>query len=707
MKILKKTDSMALSVLFFGASLLFLTFGILRAVRVDITFDEATTYLNYLNGDLFSVFNFISTNNHFLNTLLARIFCFFGGNAEWVLRLPSLLGYVLYLAFSILILRKLSNKIIAAAGFLILNLNPYVMDFFSLCRGYGLSLGLMMAGFYFFVAFVEDLFEQKPEAFRDLTWSLGFAACSVLANLALLNVYIGLVFMTVVLFVVLNRKKPGIGVILPGGRESSVLKKILGPVLILFILFFNLILIAQDFIFSEKFTAPLAVRISGSDFNQENRQASVISGVSLFHINLPFDLQDDAWTFNRASYLTAIKFIIPLSGLDKIEAIEIQIGQERFRYGPQTIRKWVSARTKDYHVLISDKSVSLRRSRFPPVNMVINWGGDRPFFLSILGRAVLVFGFFAVIILVAILLGRLLNLLKILTKEQYRPLASISLALAALEAYPIFLFKKNQIFFGGETGFIQDTVRTLIRSSFYGRSYVAGQEPAILILILLSFLLFLVVLAVHIRKKTTGKIRPASIFLAILFLSAFSTIVQKILFHSFYLFERTALFFIPIYGLFLIFLFGRLSEEQAKIKAPAVVVFLGLTVLSAFHFSQTANTHSTRDWKFDGDSKQMLEYLKNLKDKDPAAPAIIRLGAHWSVMPSITFYRLQKSLTWLEIDLVSRQAQYRNFDYCYLPPEPTLEEFLRKDSLITVAKRYKISKYLLLKTGRRSPAKGS
>jgi hypothetical protein len=698
MKLFKKAKTMAFPVILLGFSLFFLIYEILRAVQVDITYDEATTYLNYLTGDPLHVLNFVSTNNHFLNTLLARIFCFVGGNAEWVLRLPSLLGYVLYLVFSFLIVNKLSNKIIATAGFLLLNVNPYVMDFFGLCRGYGLSLGLLMAALFFYVSFLEHISGQKQEGYRNLSWSLGLAACSVLANLALLNVYAVLVFMTLVFFVVLNRKNPSLGDIPSAGRKRSPLRKILGAVLVLFILFFNLILIAQDFIFSEKFTEPLTVRISGSGFSEEDRQASVVSGVSLFHGDLHFDYQNGLWTFNRASYLASVKFLVPPSALDNIEAIEFRIGREQFQYAPQTIRKWVKARIKKYDVLFSDESASLRRSLFPPLKNVINWGGDRPFSLSILRRAVLVFGLFAGLTLLVFFLGRLLNRMKILTREQFQPLVTMTLMLVALQAYPIFLFKKNQIFFGGETGFIQDTVLTLIRSSFYGKSYFPGQESSVLILILISFLFSSFILAVHYRKKTPEKIRPGFFFMGVLLLSAFSTVVQKILFHSFYLFERTALFFIPTYVLFLIFLFGLLGEGRPNIKIPAVGFFLGLTFLSAFHFSQTANNHSTRDWKFDADSKQMLEYVRNLKDKDAAVFPTVRLGVHWSVLPSISFYRLQKNMTWLEIDLVNKQGQYRNFDYCYLPPDPALEHFLRNNSQISVAKRYRTSGNLLLKT---------
>ena len=108
--------------------------------------------------------------------------------------------------------------------------------------------------------------------------------------------------------------------------------------------------------------------------------------------------------------------------------------------------------------------------------------------------------------------------------------------------------------------------------------------------------------------------------------------------------------------------------------------------------------HSTHDWKFDADSRQLLEYIKNLKDKTAAVSPTVRLGVHWTVLPSINFYRLQKNMTWLEIDLVNKQGQYRNFDYCYLPPEPAVEYFLRNNSQINLAKKYKTSGYLLLRT---------
>lgn len=79
MRLFKKVEAIAFPVLLLGFSLFFLIYEILRAVQVDITYDEATAYLNYLTGDPLNVLNFISTNNHFLNTFWPGFFAFLAG----------------------------------------------------------------------------------------------------------------------------------------------------------------------------------------------------------------------------------------------------------------------------------------------------------------------------------------------------------------------------------------------------------------------------------------------------------------------------------------------------------------------------------------------------------------------------------------------------------------------------------------------------
>jgi len=151
-----KQNSMALKVCFIFAIILF-TYGTYRACVVGFTWDESFSYLNYSRNKIFMLehLSMMDANNHLLNTW-SNIFLIklFGVN-QIVLRLPSLISHILFLFYSYKIVAKLQNSLLIIFGFIIINFNPYVLDFFSLSRGYGLSLGLMVASVYWLFRYFE------------------------------------------------------------------------------------------------------------------------------------------------------------------------------------------------------------------------------------------------------------------------------------------------------------------------------------------------------------------------------------------------------------------------------------------------------------------------------------------------------------------------------------------------------------------------
>jgi len=78
------------------------------------------------------------------------------------LRLPNILAHVVYLICTLVLLKRFQHTILQIAGFVILNLNPFFLDFFFLARGYGLALAFLMMSLYLLVR----TFEKK--------WSRGF-----------------------------------------------------------------------------------------------------------------------------------------------------------------------------------------------------------------------------------------------------------------------------------------------------------------------------------------------------------------------------------------------------------------------------------------------------------------------------------------------------------------------------------------------------
>jgi len=128
-----------------------------RAAHQSITADEAFTYDWYIDKPLDWIFLVYSTNNHVLHTLLCRLSVQLLGLSELSLRLPSLLGGLLYLAFVYKLCRHLFRTpwtfLLAVAA---LTLNPFIMDFLSVARGYGMALGLFIAALYFVIRFFDD-----------------------------------------------------------------------------------------------------------------------------------------------------------------------------------------------------------------------------------------------------------------------------------------------------------------------------------------------------------------------------------------------------------------------------------------------------------------------------------------------------------------------------------------------------------------------
>ncbi|MGH9672014.1 MAG: glycosyltransferase family 39 protein [Bryobacteraceae bacterium] len=118
-----------------------------RAATQSITIDEAYNYNLYLTGPLKEIFNLYDANNHVLYTLLARASVHLFGPSEMALRLPSVLGGALFFATLFGLCRRLfGDGWVMLLAVAVVSLNPYVLDFLSAARGYGLALGLLFAG---------------------------------------------------------------------------------------------------------------------------------------------------------------------------------------------------------------------------------------------------------------------------------------------------------------------------------------------------------------------------------------------------------------------------------------------------------------------------------------------------------------------------------------------------------------------------------
>ena len=144
----------------YGCVFLFTCLVAYRAVVIPVTHDEASTWLNYRHYNLWLCLSdywcWHTANNHWLNTLLMQWSGGLFGEAAWALRLPNILaGGLYFLAAALLCIRYVPSPVLRVSGFLLLCAHLYLLDFFSLFRGYGLMVGFILWAIFCFLRYSE------------------------------------------------------------------------------------------------------------------------------------------------------------------------------------------------------------------------------------------------------------------------------------------------------------------------------------------------------------------------------------------------------------------------------------------------------------------------------------------------------------------------------------------------------------------------
>ncbi len=168
---------------FFSIMMLILLIGIGRKLfGISITNDEAysfylvkTNYINALVG---------TANTHWINSVFIKLETLLLGNEVWMWRLHMLFFFVLYLLAARAIAVKYFTGVWTWIVFLLLVSNPYLNDFFSIARGYGLAVAFLSWTLYF----MADCFQQFKS--RTFLYACICAALAVISNYTLLYFFL-------------------------------------------------------------------------------------------------------------------------------------------------------------------------------------------------------------------------------------------------------------------------------------------------------------------------------------------------------------------------------------------------------------------------------------------------------------------------------------------------------------------------------------
>ena len=578
-------------------------------MRVPFTYDEAASYIRYIDSSVpsafdtnaLSVFNFEVATNHFLNTALTKLAYVAGGRNELALRLPNVLGYALYLGFAALILRRLSNPLIGAAGFLLLNLNPYVLDFFALSRGYGLSLGLLMASLFFLLRVIERPTEVSHT--RDLSRALAFAVASVMASFALLNVYLSVIAVLVLAFVITNRRAGWS----EGIEDDKALSRRAVVVCFVSAALFIPLVFSQDAGLSDALYEPVVISLNGLDEAALDHAKVLRRDIHGRESALLKEPGLREWSSRGRTHFRGLTIELPRRDADSLSQVEVVIGSRAFSFNPQRSDWWTVREMGETRAFESTHLLSLGRSHVPAFRSVINWAGDSVYYRQLIlatGVALLILGASAVLLNVV---GRLVSRARLIRPPQWRTLSGSLLWVGALAGAPLYLLKRNsELYFGGTRGIVQDTFTSIVHNSFYGRTYNGAQVSVVLGLVAVIVAIFSVVLARTYRRGSLSTVVPAIVVLAVLLISSCSLVVQHLVLQTVYLAGRTALFYIPLFVLFFCFVCDAMSRTGRTGRLAALALMSVTVALSVVHFSRTANMKYVFDWKDDASTKRMI-----------------------------------------------------------------------------------------------------
>jgi hypothetical protein len=292
-----------------------LSYALIRVWTLSITHDEAITFLAYARRTVERVIGLdaltsLFANNHVLNTLLIKLILAFAPASEVAVRLPSLAGQLLYV-FGCLRILKRYVPVQPALVLALLLFHPFLLDFFSLARGYALALGLAVMG-------LSVLNPTEKFNFGRETAGLLLISLSVTSVLSFLHLYAA----TVVVYSAL-----GLGLFWQGRLEiGQLLSRLLGPISL------SLIPLVPYLWIIPRARSAGAFFIGGKNGFLEDTAGGLIAA-TLYRVrpDLPIPTIDTNWWLVMAGCLTVFAPpILPLAG-------RLEIVQRPIRYVPSAL----------------------------------------------------------------------------------------------------------------------------------------------------------------------------------------------------------------------------------------------------------------------------------------------------------------------------------------------------------------------------------
>lgn len=214
--------------------LIFLIFCFIcvKATLVSFTWDEAASYILFVqyNNWMPNETQFLDANNHIINTFFMIIEDHYFAKSVGCLRLHSIISFLIYALAAFSISKGLMKKERVFLLLTILTLHPYFIDFFSLARGYAMSLAFEMLALALLFSFITNASIYAP------TLVIVSSCFATLCNFSLLNFQLAIFAVTILAAWQLYIQKEWslfklIATFLPGWLITGIFLKLLLPFL--------------------------------------------------------------------------------------------------------------------------------------------------------------------------------------------------------------------------------------------------------------------------------------------------------------------------------------------------------------------------------------------------------------------------------------------------------------------------------------------
>ena len=596
-----------------------------RALLVPLTYDEASSFYRYIDADVAAIFDFATATNHFLNTMLARLSVEVLGVSPIALRLPNVLAGAVYLAVVVAFARRMREPAIAFGAATLLTTNPYVLDYFSVSRGYGLAMALLVAAMLMLVR-------------HALASSLILAAVAVVASFAVLPAFLAIV--AVVVVQLLAESPPHYAPRTDGRRfpwRATVAWLLLTGV-------FSWMVFSRERVLSSSEFVPMVVRVTGL-YEEELASIRVFRLDSTGRLRALARRPGGVWESGPVQDEWSVHVTLPASADRNLASLDVTVGDQVFRRDRREDGPWIVEDFEADRVLLSTGA--------------LRWAGNAAhtrFVVMHTATAVAAVFAFAVAM---VALAKIPPVARRIEPASARLVVSVLTAVAGLVAAPLYLLRRDgQLFFGGTEGLAVDTVGSLIAGSSY-----SGLPPAWLAVT--AAVVALIVLALPVA----GRFRDAAIVAAVIGLVVLQVALQHALADVPFPVGRTAVYLVPLFVLVVSLNADAVAAAGERARKVATITMLVLAGASALNLARVFNVTYTADWRHDASTPAMLDRIA--RDQTPP-PAVVRIGVEWMFYPVARYYAERMSTPATRYDVLVLPGDGRPLDFMYAPDGASL-----------------------------------